>query len=178
MHFATYVSSDLKEISELFTKTFSDSEGQSEGRLIGSLAYELMTTTEKKDLHVFIAAEDEMIVGSIILTRLTFEIPVNAFLLGPVAVHTDYQGRGVGQGLIRFALNSLREDGVDLVFTYGDPRFYSKTGFRPVDEESIRAPLKLSFPEGWLGQSLVGDAIAPIPGKSLCVEAIAKPEYW
>jgi hypothetical protein len=33
-------------------------------------------------------------------------------------------------------------------------------------------------PEGWLGQSLVGDEIEPIAGNSYCVEAFNKPEYW
>jgi len=60
---------------------------------------------------------------------LTFESEVNAFLLGPVAIHTSYQGKGIGQKLINFGLNTLKENGVELAFTYGDPNFYSKVGF-------------------------------------------------
>ena len=98
--------------------------------------------------------------------------------MAPVAIHTDYQGRGIGQKLLNFGIMSLKEKGVELVMTYGDPRFYSKIGFHPVAVESITAPFKRNLPEGWLGQSLVSDSIEPIPGSSTCVKALSKREYW
>lgn len=91
--------------------------------------------------------------GSIIFSRLTCEDGTKAFLMAPVAVHSDYHGRGIGRGLINFGLDSLREAGVTLALTYGDINFYSKTGFMPISEELVRAPLPLSYPEGWLGQN-------------------------
>ncbi len=98
--------------------------------------------------------------------------------MAPVAVHTSYQGQGIGQGLIAFGLNTIKEDGVELAFTYGDPRFYAKVGFQPISEEIVKAPLTLTYPEGWLAQSLLGDHMEPIPGKPSCVEAFNKPDYW
>ena len=166
------------EIKQLFTKTFTDSEGRSEGTLIGALAHELITDTNPEALYCFVATDKEQIVGCIIFSRLTFERDVNAFLLAPVAVHTNYQGQGIGQGLITFGLNTIKEDGVELAFTYGDPHFYAKVGFRPISEEIVKAPLTLTYPEGWLAQSLAGDQVEPIPGKSSCVEALNKPAYW
>ncbi len=109
---------------------------------------------------------------------MTFESDVNAFLLGPVAIHTGYQRKGTGQKLINFGLHSLKKDGVELAFTYGDPNFYSKVGFALITEKIIKAPLELTYPEGWLGQSLLNNEIKPITGNSYCVEAINKPEYW
>ena len=82
------------------------------------------------------------------------------------------------QKLINFGINRLKENGVRLVFTYGDPDFYSKVGFNIITEKIAKAPLKLTQPEGWLGQSLVSDEIEPIAGNSYCVEAFNKPEYW
>lgn len=41
-----------------------------------------------------------------------------------------------------------------------------------------QAPLKLTYPEGWLGQSLVSEEIEQVAGNSYCVEALNKPEYW
>ena len=64
------------------------------------------------------------------------------------------------------------------LFTYGDPNYYSKVGFKPITEKLIKAPLKLSYPEGWLAQSLVSDEIQPITGNSYCVEAFNKPRIW
>ena len=178
MKISTYDPSNIEEIKQLFTKTFSDSEGQSEGLLIGDLSYDLLDNSDAKDLYCFVASENDLIIGSIILSRLTFESKVNAFLLSPVAIHTGYQGKGIGQKLIGFGLNALKEKGVELVFTYGDPGFYSKVGFRIITEKVVKAPLKLTYPEGWLCQSLVSDEIKPIKGRSFCVEALNKPELW
>ena len=178
MKLLTYKPSNTEEIKHLFTKVFSDSEGQTEGLLIGNLAYDLMTDTNAQDIYGFVAIENEQIIGSILFTRLTFQNEINAFLLSPVAIHTTYQGKGIGQKLINFGINHLKENGVKLVFTYGDPNYYFKVGFCHITEKIAKAPLKLTQPEGWLGQSLVSDEIEPITGDSHCVEALNKPEYW
>ena len=178
MKLTTYKKSDIEEIKQLFTKVFSDSEGQGEGLLIGSLVFDLMMTTENKDIYGFVAIENNQIVGSIFFTRLTFQNGVNAFLLSPVAIDTNYQRKGFGQNLINFGINQLKEKGVRLAFTYGDPNFYGKVGFRNITEKIAKAPLKLTQPEGWLCQPLVGDEIEPIAGSSYCVKALNKPVYW
>ncbi len=178
MEFLTFQSSKSEEIKKLFTKVFSDSEGQAEGELIGNLTYDIMTVTDAQDLYGFIATENEQIIGGIFFTRLTFQSGVNAFLLSPVAIHTSYQGKGIGQKLINFGINHLKENRVSIVFTYGDPNFYSKVGFKLITEKIAKAPLKLTYPEGWLAQSLDGDEVEPIAGISYCVEAFNKPEIW
>jgi putative acetyltransferase len=80
--------------------------------------------------------------------------------------------------LINYGINRLKDEGVELIMTYGDPGFYSKVGFTPVEEERIKAPLQLTHPEGWLGQSLVSDSVVPIAGRPSCVKALNKLEYW
>ena len=178
MNLSPYSPSDIEEIKQLFTKVFSDSEGESEGLVLGDLAYDIMTITDAQELYGFVAKENDEIIGSIFFTRMTFESEVSAFLLSPVAISTDYQRKGIGQKLINFGINLLKEDGVTLVFTYGDIKFYSKVGFSLITEMLVKAPLKLTYPEGWLGQSLVCDEIEPITGNSYCVEALNKPELW
>lgn len=90
MKLSTYNSSNIEEIKQLFTKTFSNSEGQSEGLLIGDLAYDLLTSTDGHDLYCFVPTENEHITGSIIFSRLTFESEVNVFLLSPVALDANW----------------------------------------------------------------------------------------
>lgn len=178
MKLSTYKKSDAEEITKLFSKVFSDSEGEAEGSLIGSLVFDLMKFTGSEDIYGFVATENDQIIGSIFFTRLTFENAINAFILSPVAIHTSHQRKGIGQNLINFGINHLKEEGVQLAFTYGDPNFYSKVGFKCITEKTAKAPLKLTQPEGWLCQSLVGDDIKPIAGNSRCVEALNKHEYW
>jgi len=176
--FSIWNKSAKSEIQKLFTRTFSDSEGPSEGDLVGRLVLELMTKTDEKDILGFVAIEDERIVGCIFFTRLLFDAPVDALLLSPVAVHSDYQGKATGQNLVKFGLGQLKEKGVKLVFTYGDPDFYSRVGFEPVSEALAKAPFELSRPEGWLCQSLDGSVIESLPGRARCVKAFNNSEYW
>ena len=178
MEYTKAHSNDADEIAKMFTNTFADSEGQAEGDMIGRLARDFMTSTPDGDLYCFVAREDGQIVGCIFFSRITFESGLKAFILAPVAVQTDHQGKGIGQKLITFGLDALSKDGVELAITYGDPNFYSKVGFQSVTEAIIPAPLPLQHPEGWLAQPLNSDEIQPIKGKSSCVAALNKPEYW
>jgi len=178
MELLEFKSSNIEDIKYLITKVFSDEEGQPEGELIGNLSKEIMTSTDTHDLYGFVAMENKKIIGSIFFTRLTFQNGINAFLLSPVAIHTSHQRKGIGQKLISFGINHLKKNKVSMVFTYGDPSFYSKVGFNQITEKTAKAPFKLSQPEGWLAQSLVGNEIKPIAGNSSCVVAFNKPEIW
>jgi predicted N-acetyltransferase YhbS len=179
MNFELYKLAQANEVKKLFTNVFSDSEGQEEGKLIGNLASELLKTTDLSDIFTFIAKDDrEIIIGCIIFTRIIFEIQVNAFILAPVAISTQHQNQGFGQKLINFGIDYLKNKNVEIVFTYGDPNFYSKVGFQNITEEIVKAPLKLTYPEGWLAQSLVSKYIKPISGDSTCVSALNNQQYW
>ncbi|EIU6807720.1 N-acetyltransferase [Vibrio parahaemolyticus] len=180
MKYALYKQEQTQEIITLFNDTFSDSEGKEEGTLIAKLVEDFLTLpTKDEDLYVFIAQdESERIVGSILFSRLSFPNGENIFLLAPVAVATDRHGQGVGQGLIKFGLATLKEKGVTVAITYGDIHFYAKTGFTPISQDVIQAPLDLSYPEGWIATSLVSKAIPNIEGKPTCLPAIDNPYYW
>lgn len=178
MNFELYESSSAHEIKELFTSVFTNSEGQAEGDLIGNLAFELQETTNPEDLFGFVARDDENVIGCIFFTRLDFEVQINAFILSPVAVATQYQNQGIGQKLIKFGINYLNKNNVELLFTYGDPNYYAKVGFKHISENIVKAPLKLSYPAGWLAQSLVSEHIEPISGNSTCVGALNNQQYW
>jgi len=99
-------------------------------------------------------------------------------MLAPVAVSTEHQGKGVGQALIKYGLNELKNRSVAVAITYGDPSFYSKVGFRSLPEIVIQAPLRLSMPEGWLGQSLTEQPIPTINERPTCVKEFNDPAYW
>ena len=169
---------DAAAIERLFASVFSDSEGEQEGALIGKLVRNLLATTDGGDLHGFVAVDGDAIIGALFFSRLTFEQAIDVFLLAPVAVRTDYQGKGTGQALIHHGLRELKKRGIQAAVTYGDPAFYSKVGFQPLSQATIEAPLPLSQPEGWLGQSLTEEPLAPIPGRPACVQAFDDPAYW
>lgn len=178
MEFRPHAAQDAAAIVELFTAVFAESEGAAEGELIGALARDLLEQTDEQDLHGFVALDHGRIVAAIFFSRLGFGNHREVFILAPVAVRTEHQGRGIGQALIHHGLGVLKDRGVDFALTYGDPRFYHKVGFQPISHEAIMPPFALSQPEGWLGQSLCGDSIDTLSGGCTCVEALNDPAYW
>ncbi|MBO6549980.1 MAG: N-acetyltransferase [Rhizobiales bacterium] len=168
-----------QEITDLFIETFTNSEGPDEGKIIGQLVNDLMETTAKQNLFVFSTYDNQSLISCIFFSRLNYEEdPRTVFILSPVAVKPNRQRMGVGQKLITFGLNELRQKGIDIVFTYGDPTFYSKVGFKQITEEFALAPHKLDQPHGWLSHSLSRQYMEPLVGPSRCVEALNKPELW
>jgi len=178
MNYQTLDKSKQKEVTELFTSVFTSSEGEKEGALIGNLSSELASSIDNEETICFGAYENDSLIGSIFFTRLKFTSPVQVYMLAPVAVSTAYQGKGIGQALINYGLNELRKRSVSVAITYGDPSFYSKVGFKELSENVIQAPLNLSMPFGWLGQSLTREPIPSINERPVCVKEFNDPAYW
>jgi predicted N-acetyltransferase YhbS len=169
---------ESNRIGSLFQSVFRDSEGEEEGALVGDLARTLLKTTDPHDLFVFVASEGEEIAGCIIATRMPSEKESEIFLIAPVAVLTNYQGRGIGQGLLKYGIAHLKAEGAKMIMTYGDPSFYSKVGFSQVTCEIIEPPFPLSQPEGWLMLTSDGQKITTSLGRCSCVPAFNHPGYW
>ncbi|MEO0665520.1 MAG: N-acetyltransferase [Pseudomonadota bacterium] len=166
-------------IIDMFLRTFTQSEGEDAGVEIRDLVAEMLASLEGDDLRVFSAVAGEEILASIFFTPVTFpEDPRSVYILSPVAVAPEHQGKGLGQRLIRHALGALRDVGVDIALTYGDINFYSKVGFSQISEAQARAPQPLSYPEGWLGQSLTAQPFTPLAGLSRCVGPLDNPAHW
>jgi len=169
---------DHSEVTELFTSVFTSSEGEEEGKLVGALASELSSNIDNKEIICFGTYESNRLIGAIFFTRLHFSEATQVYMLAPVAVSTKHQGKGVGQSLINYGISELHNRSVAVVITYGDPSFYTKVGFQTLSENTIQAPLKLSMPEGWLGQSLTQAPIPIINERPKCVKEFNDPVYW
>jgi len=178
LDYRAYELTEATAVERLFVSAFSEAEGEKEGTLIGNLVEDMMASTDRRDLYGFVVVDGNEIVGAIFFSRLTFDDDIDVFVLAPVAVATDHQGRGIGQALITHGLQEMRRMGASYVTTYGDPSFYAKVGFQPISQDAVAAPFELSQPEGWLGQSLADDDIDAIPGRPTCVKALDDPAYW
>jgi putative acetyltransferase len=95
--------------------------------------------------HVsLVALLDSRIVGHILFTPVTIEAPEPAdqrprgYGLGPMAVHLDHQGKGIGSALVRAGLARMREMGTPFVVVLGHPRYYPRFGFAPASRLSLR----------------------------------------
>jgi predicted N-acetyltransferase YhbS len=178
MDYRTLDKNSKDVVASLFASAFSSSEGEKEGELISNLASRLSSRADNQEIICIGAYEEGSIIGAIFFTRLSFDEPVTVYMLAPVAVSPAHQGKGVGQALIKYGLNELKNRAVAVAITYGDPSFYSKLKFKPLSENTIKAPVKLSMPEGWLGQSLSEGPIPTINARPTCVNEFNDPAYW
>ena len=151
--------------------------------MIARFVASLLETTPSDQLLGCIAHESDAdhggeLAAAVFFSRFTLPEDRTAFILSPMAVATDQQGKGIGQALIRFGLEALRQRGVSLVLTYGDPAFYGKVGFTQITEAEIPAPFPLSQPEGWLALSLDGSPLSTAGDETGCVAALRDPALW
>ncbi|MCQ0971726.1 GNAT family N-acetyltransferase [Paracoccus sp. TK19116] len=87
---------------------------------------------EDGDLDLsLVAAQGGTVLGHIALSRVEAHFP--ALALAPVAVHPAMQRRGIGSALIRAAI-AARPDHAIIVL--GEPAYYARFGFAPVDLDS------------------------------------------
>jgi putative acetyltransferase len=85
-----------------------------------------------------VADEDGDVVGHVMFTESGLEgSDTTILILSPLAVCPDRQRQGVGSALVREGLR--RADG-PLVIVEGDPRYYSRFGFRRASELGLERP--------------------------------------
>lgn len=91
----------------------------------------------------FVVHEDgtSRLLGSIRYWPVTIgETQAPAIMLGPVAVHPDYQGQGIGRALIRHSLYAATRLGHRLCILVGDKPYYEPFGFIGAAERGLDMP--------------------------------------
>ena len=82
----------------------------------------------------FVIEEDNKVIGNIMYTkaRLTDDAgnERNILTFGPVSIEPEYQKKGYGYKLIDYSLRKATALGYDVVVIFGDPRNYTKHGFK------------------------------------------------
>ncbi|MCO5731833.1 GNAT family N-acetyltransferase [Rhizobium sp. SSA_523] len=84
--------------------------------------------------------------------------PVEALLLGPLAVDQAHEGKGIGGALMRAAIAEARARGHGAILLVGDAPYYERFGFFAEKAQHLLMPgpfardrfLALELKEGWL----------------------------
>ncbi len=87
--------------------------------------------------------------------------PVDAVLLGPIAVHPTRQGEGVAALLMQACLTKAVEDGHERIMLVGDAPYYARFGFQRLDNVIMPTPTN---PARVLGAALGADAWKGVSG--------------
>jgi predicted N-acetyltransferase YhbS len=76
-----------------------------------------------------VAAEGRRIIGTVRLWPVSAGSHCKALLLGPLAVHPDRRGRGIGAALVERALRHALRRRYGAVLLVGDAAYYARFGF-------------------------------------------------
>ncbi|MEK1933637.1 MAG: N-acetyltransferase [Pararhizobium sp.] len=84
--------------------------------------------------------------------------PVDALLLGPLAVDAAHEGKGIGGALMRAAIGEAKSRGHGAILLVGDAPYYERFGFFATKAQHLVMPgpfernrfLGLELKEGWL----------------------------
>ena len=90
----------------------------------------------------FVAEKEGQIVGQIVYSRGIIKYIQDAekevISFGPVSVLPALQKQGIGSTLITHTINLAQEMGFPAICIYGDPRYYSRFGFRCAEKYEIK----------------------------------------
>jgi putative acetyltransferase len=90
----------------------------------------------------FVAEKEGQIAGQIAYSRGIIKCKQGeekeVISFGPVSVLPAFQRRGIGSALIVHTINLARDMGYSVTCIYGDPRYYSRFGFRCAEKYEIR----------------------------------------
>ena len=174
MQIRTSTTDDSEAIRNVHLDAFSTAEGPE----VAELALKLLQDPTAEPKLSLVAEEHGKLIGHVLFTAATIanHEQLATQIMAPLAVAPEQQCKGIGTRLIETGLQGLRDNGTQIVLVYGDPNYYSRTGFST--EHHIAAPYALEHPHGWMAQALVAGALTNIEGKLSCADALSTPEHW
>lgn len=176
MNIRTATDQDRDDISRIYSSAFPAGENA----IVAKLAIDLLSDNTTPQIISLIAETDNLAVGHVAFSPVGIESNerCQAYILAPLAVQPGYQKRGVGSALIERGMRQLSAMGVNVVFVYGDPKYYGRFGFNADSARHFTAPYKLQYPSGWQAFVFNECALAKSPVSINCVTALCDPTLW
>ena len=165
---------NVLELNELYLNAFPDNENEKVAKL--AIDYLINYPEDTISMACF---DNQKIIGHIAFSQIISERPIDhkAFILAPLAVSQEFQGKGIGSKLINEGVDYLIKNEVDTVCVYGDPNFYSRFGFETSKGKDFVPPYKLSTPEGWQAKSLSNNRLKE-QFRFSCIEPLMNENLW
>ncbi len=153
---------------------------ESESEQVAALAVNLLNAKTSPETRSLVAEQDGTLVGHIAFSPLFTTNSENwqGYVLAPLAVKPDHQRCGVGASLIKEGIGILTDSGVNMLFVYGDPDYYGRSGFSVEDSAGYLPPYDLQYPFGWQAMILNSVHSAELPLSLSCVDALNYPQLW
>lgn len=166
---------DLESIKNVYLEAFDDSEA----KMVADFSISLLKEQHLVKIISLVAIVKNKIVGHIAFSPVFTESNNEHFgyILAPLAILPEYQNNKIGSSLVRHGLDIISNTGSVIVFVYGDPKYYSRFGFKRETAKNYSPHFKLQFPDGWQALTFNSDGL-PGGGKIKCVDSLNNPELW
>jgi len=167
---------DQNDIQRVHLCAFPEGERE----IVSKLAIDLLSEEMTPQTISLVAETDGAIVGHIAFSPVTIDNNDNfqGYILAPLGVKPDYQKRHIGSKLIEYGMQQLSIMGVNVVFVYGDPKYYGRFGFSADAAHQYTTPYKLQYPFGWQAIMLNKCDIEKSPVTITCITSLCDPKLW
>ena len=176
MHIRLATSLDRENIRKLHLRAFSDDEKD----IVSILAVNLLSEETSPETISLVAEIKGVLVGHIAFSPVTIQDGKNwqGYILAPLGVLPEFQGRRIGLKLIESGKDRLSEMGVNILFVYGDPKYYRKFGFKADLASKYSPSFKLQYPFGWQAVELNEGGLDKPVVEISCVASLRDPQLW
>ena len=167
---------DRDDIREIHLCAFPEGEKQD----VSTLAVNLLSEETSPQTFSLVAEADGAVVGHIAFSPVTVHNNKGwkGYILAPLGVKPDYQKRQIGSKLIESGMERLSEMGVNVLFVYGDPKYYGRFGFNTDLASGYSPPYELQYPFGWQAIILNEGDFPESTVKISCVDPLNDAELW
>ena len=167
---------DRDDVQRVHLCTFPEGERE----IVSKLAIDLLSEKTTPQTISLVAETDGSIVGHIAFSPVTIDNNENfqGYILAPLGVKPDWQKRRIGSRLIEYGMGQLSDMEVNVVFVYGDPKYYGRFGFSADAAQKYTTPYKLQYLSGWQAIVLKECDIEKPPVAITCVTSLCDPQLW
>tara|TARA_R100000027_G_scaffold62507_1_gene54644 strand:+ start:1074 stop:1622 length:549 start_codon:yes stop_codon:yes gene_type:complete len=127
LNFRPFEETDLPYVERIFREAFAPS------RFEADLSRGILGQGREVDAHAWLARIGSLPIAAILFTPAKQAGQHVGYHLAPVAVQAEFQGKGIGSALVSHTL-AQSPIGEQAVFVLGDPSFYERFGFEPVQQ--------------------------------------------
>lgn len=137
-----------------------------------NFADHLRTSTNYIPELALVAQNKKQLIGHIMLTKTEVRQDNNAvyqqgLLLAPLSVVQEYRNQGIGSALMHEGLKRAKALGYSAVFLCGNPAYYTRFGFLPLQDFAIRSSQNIPHPYG-MACELRSGALQKVQGILKC----------
>ena len=167
---------DRDDIYSVHWSAFDEGERD----VVSKLAVNLLSEESTPQTISLVAETKGIVVGHVTFSPVTIGSDENfhGYILAPLGVKPNYQKRRIGSKLIESGMERLSKMGVNVLFVYGDPKYYGKFGFNADLASGYSPPYELQYPFGWQAIILNEGVFPESTVKLSCVDSLKDAELW